>query len=211
MSRLFGHGDLRLYLLMLLEERPRHGYDLISQLEARFLGLYSPSPGTVYPRLAALEEEGYVVSHTESGRKVYELTDKGRAELAERAQELKDLGQRVARSAREMAREIREEVRSSVRELRQDVRTASRDIRREERRRGRETKHGKQAHARPRGELSGAVRSLQGDLEAFVTDVVAAARKHRLDRSRLEALREALTEARGIIIGALEGEKKDER
>ena len=56
MSPVFSHGRLRLYLLKLLEESPRHGYDIIRLLEDRFLGLYAPSPGTIYPRLARLEE-----------------------------------------------------------------------------------------------------------------------------------------------------------
>ena len=60
MSPVFGHGRLRLYLLKLLDESPRHGYDVIRALEDRFLGLYAPSAGTVYPRLSRLESEGLV-------------------------------------------------------------------------------------------------------------------------------------------------------
>ena len=58
MSPVFGHGRLRLYLLKLLDESPRHGYDVIRELEDRFMGLYTPSAGTVYPRLARLEADG---------------------------------------------------------------------------------------------------------------------------------------------------------
>ena len=60
MTAVFRHGALRLYLLRLLDEHPRHGYEVISLLEDRFLGLYAPSAGTVYPRLAKLETEGLV-------------------------------------------------------------------------------------------------------------------------------------------------------
>ena len=63
----FAHGQMRLYLLALLNEGPRHGYEIIQSLEERFNGLYSPSAGTVYPRLAKLEEEG-LVERTEDGR-----------------------------------------------------------------------------------------------------------------------------------------------
>ena len=65
MSPVFGHGRLRLYLLKLLEESPRHGYEVIRLLQDRFLGVYSPSPGTIYPRLARLEEEGLVTHEVE--------------------------------------------------------------------------------------------------------------------------------------------------
>ena len=82
MPPVFAHGRLRLYLLKLLDESPRHGYEVIRLLEERFQGLYAPSAGTVYPRLAKLEEEGLVTHSTEGGRKVYSLTDAGRAELA---------------------------------------------------------------------------------------------------------------------------------
>src|SRR5690606_33423134 len=70
MSTIFGHGRLRLYLLKLLDESPRHGYEIISLLRDRFLGIYSPSPGTIYPRLARLEEEGLVTHEEVDGRKV---------------------------------------------------------------------------------------------------------------------------------------------
>ena len=64
MSPVFRHGSLRLYLLRLLDEEPRHGYEVIRLLRDRFMGVYSPSPGTIYPRLARLEEEG-LVTHDE--------------------------------------------------------------------------------------------------------------------------------------------------
>ena len=65
MSPVFRHGSLRLYLLRLLDEEPRHGYEVIRLLRDRFMGVYSPSPGTIYPRLARLEEEG-LVTHDEA-------------------------------------------------------------------------------------------------------------------------------------------------
>ncbi|NUP41901.1 MAG: helix-turn-helix transcriptional regulator, partial [Streptomyces sp.] len=75
MAPVFAHGRLRLYLLKLLDESPRHGYEVIRLLEERFHGLYAPSAGTVYPRLAKLEKEGLVTHSTEGGRKIYALTD----------------------------------------------------------------------------------------------------------------------------------------
>src|SRR5665648_729138 len=78
----FAHGQLRLYLLALLESGPKHGYELITALSDRFGGTYRPSPGTVYPRLARLEEEGLVTRVDEGRKGMYALTDAGRAELA---------------------------------------------------------------------------------------------------------------------------------
>ncbi len=107
MSAVFGHGRLRLYLLKLLDESPRHGYDVIRELEDRFMGLYTPSAGTVYPRLARLEAEGLVAHEVSEGRKVYRVTDAGRAELNARQGELDDLEAEIAGSVRDLATEIR--------------------------------------------------------------------------------------------------------
>jgi DNA-binding PadR family transcriptional regulator len=148
MNRVFSHGRLRLFLLLLLGERPRHGYELIRHMEDRFLGLYTPSAGTIYPRLAALEEEGLVEHEEVEGRKVYRLTDAGRDELEAHRHELRDLEARAAESARNLAREIRHEVKASVRELRQELGVAMRDLRREERRTAREA--AEQRHERLR-------------------------------------------------------------
>ena len=88
MSPVFRHGSLRLYLLKLLDEAPRHGYEVIRLLQDRFLGVYAPSPGTIYPRLARLEEEGLVTHDEIDGKKVYRITDKGREELHARLDDL---------------------------------------------------------------------------------------------------------------------------
>ena len=81
MSPVFGHGHLRLYLLSLLDESPKHGYELIQALEERFGGTYVPSAGTIYPRLGKLEEEGLVTKSADGRKTVYAITDAGRAEL----------------------------------------------------------------------------------------------------------------------------------
>ena len=133
MSPVFSHGRLRLYLLKLLEESPRHGYDVIRLLEDRFMGLYAPSPGTIYPRLQRLEAEGLVTHSQEGGRKVYRITDAGREELASRRDELDDLEAEISGSVHGLAREIRDEVRGSVRDLKQELRQAAREMRREQR------------------------------------------------------------------------------
>ncbi len=134
MSPVFSHGRLRLYLLKLLEESPRHGYEVIRLLEDRFMGLYAPSPGTIYPRLQRLEAEGLIEqSREEGGRKVYRITDAGREELAGRRDELDDLESEIAGSVHGLAREIRDEVRGTVRDLKQELKQAAREMRREQR------------------------------------------------------------------------------
>ncbi|CAM5640185.1 PadR family transcriptional regulator [Streptomyces avidinii] len=125
MPPVFAHGRLRLYLLKLLDEAPRHGYEVIRLLEERFQGLYAPSAGTVYPRLAKLEAEGLVTYATEGGRKVYSITEAGRAELADRGGELADLELEIRDSVTELAAEIRSEVRGAAGDLRREMRAAA--------------------------------------------------------------------------------------
>ncbi|MET8507041.1 helix-turn-helix transcriptional regulator [Streptomyces sp. NPDC004787] len=125
MAPVFAHGRLRLYLLKLLDEAPRHGYEVIRLLEERFQGLYAPSAGTVYPRLAKLEAEGLVTHATEGGRKVYSITDAGRAELAGRGGELADLEEEIRESVSELAAEIRDDVRGAAGKLRSEMRAAA--------------------------------------------------------------------------------------
>lgn len=125
MAPVFAHGRLRLYLLKLLDEAPRHGYEVIRLLEERFHGLYAPSAGTVYPRLAKLEKEGLVTHSTEGGRKVYSITDAGRAELASRSDEIADLENEIRDSVSTLAAEIREDVRGAAGDLRREIRAAA--------------------------------------------------------------------------------------
>lgn len=185
--------------------------------------MYSPSPGTVYPRLSALEQEGLIeVVGEEEGRTVYRLTDAGRRELEARAEELRELGRRLKRSAKEIASEIRDDVRSSVRDLRREILEAARDVRREERRAARAARE-QYRSARDRygsardaargvsSELRSALRSLQSDLDGFVADVVSAAQERNLDRDRLSSLRDVLGEAKATILDALGAEDDTRR
>ncbi|MEU5597190.1 helix-turn-helix transcriptional regulator [Streptomyces sp. NPDC020298] len=130
MPPVFAHGRLRLYLLKLLDEAPRHGYEVIRLLEERFQGLYAPSAGTVYPRLAKLEAEGLVTHTTEGGRKVYAITDAGRTELADRSGELADLELEIRESVAELAAEIKADVRGAAGDLRREMRAAASEARR---------------------------------------------------------------------------------
>jgi DNA-binding PadR family transcriptional regulator len=83
-GRVFGHGGLRLVLLQLVADKPRHGYELIKEIGDRLGGSYSPSPGVVYPTLTLLEELGYTtMAESGGGRKLYSITDAGLAHLAD--------------------------------------------------------------------------------------------------------------------------------
>jgi DNA-binding PadR family transcriptional regulator len=82
-GRFLEHGDLRFVVLAMIAEQPRHGYELIKELEDRTGGEYRPSPGVIYPTLSLLEDEGFIRPAVgEAGRKLYEATDEGRAALA---------------------------------------------------------------------------------------------------------------------------------
>jgi DNA-binding PadR family transcriptional regulator len=133
MSPVFRHGRLRLYLLRLLDEEPRHGYEVIRLLRDRFMGVYAPSPGTIYPRLARLEEEGLVTHDEENGRKVYRITEAGREELRSRGDELDELEEELSASVSDIVREVREDVRETVRNLREELTFAAREMRKTER------------------------------------------------------------------------------
>lgn len=129
MSPVFSHGGLRLYLLSLLAERPRHGYEIIQALGERFGGTYSPSAGTVYPRLSKLESEGLVTKESDGRKTVYDITDAGRAELAARQDELRQIEDEVSDSVRRLADEVRSGVSTAMRTLRADLASAAREAR----------------------------------------------------------------------------------
>src|SRR5690349_25163346 len=83
-GRMFDQGHLKFVILRLLEEKPRHGYEIIKEIEDRFGGMYSPSPGTVYPTLTMLEDLGYARALVDdSGKKTYTITPEGSAYLKE--------------------------------------------------------------------------------------------------------------------------------
>lgn len=178
MSPVFGHGRLRIYILKLLDESPRHGYEIIRLLEDRFMGLYAPSAGTVYPRLAKLEAEGLVTHDEEGGRKVFRLTDAGRAALADVADELDELENELVGSIRDLAAEVRHDVRGSVRSLREELTVAAKQARRQER-----------SAARP---SSPELRELDQALEAFRTEVRLLARGAGVTPAALASARERL-------------------
>jgi len=99
--RMFDPGALRLVVLGLIAEEPRHGYDIIKALEARFQGAYSPSPGAIYPMLQMMEEADLVVSEANGNKRRYSITEQGRAYLAEQAGELAKINAQIDENASE--------------------------------------------------------------------------------------------------------------
>ena len=96
-GRFFEQGDLKYVILQMLAEKPRHGYEIIKELEDRFGGSYAPSAGTVYPTLALLEDMGYAsVTTEEGGKKVYAITEEGRKYLEENKGAVEDIFERIA-------------------------------------------------------------------------------------------------------------------
>jgi DNA-binding PadR family transcriptional regulator len=121
-GRFLDHGDLRFVVLALIEEQPRHGYELIRELEERTGGAYRPSPGVIYPTLSLLEDEAFVrVVAADGGRKLYEITEAGREALdkerpavnavfgrmADAAAQSKQTGPRIRRAMENMASALR--------------------------------------------------------------------------------------------------------
>jgi DNA-binding PadR family transcriptional regulator len=106
-GRMFGHGDLRLVLLALIEKEARHGYELIRLIEEMSGGAYTPSPGAIYPTLTLLEEAGHAeVVNADSNRKQYRITDEGRAYLDEHRDVAESLVERMELAGR-MANKMR--------------------------------------------------------------------------------------------------------
>jgi DNA-binding PadR family transcriptional regulator len=133
----FAHGHLRLYLLSLLAVAPMHGYELIQGISDRFGGTYIPSAGTIYPRLAKLEEEGLVTKSADGRKTVYEITDAGRRELATRESELDEIESDLTDSVRRLADEVRTSVNDAMKTLRADLAAAAREARDDARHAGR--------------------------------------------------------------------------
>src|SRR5579863_807342 len=114
-GRMLASGDLQLIVLALLSEKPRHGYEIIKAIEEHSSGIYTPSPGVVYPALTYLEEVGYAASEQEGSKKLYRITESGAEHLKknhagvdEMLDQLARFGQKMARIRKEYAEETQE-------------------------------------------------------------------------------------------------------
>src|SRR5262245_15218127 len=97
-------GHLNLIILEMVKERPRHGYDVIKAIEEKFHGFYSPSAGSVYPILQELEDQDFVTSSEESGKKIYSITKAGEQELKANKDKFSDMRERLRQSLGDMGR-----------------------------------------------------------------------------------------------------------
>lgn len=204
----FAHGHLRLYLLSLLAESDHgmHGYELIQALGDRFGGTYVPSAGTIYPRLAKLEDEGLVTKVADGRKTVYEITDAGRAELADRESELDSIESDVTDSVRRLADEVRTSVNDAMRTLRADLAAAARDARTEAREFGRSVRaDATTAEAGGRAQLQRAELLLN----SFRAEIRSDLRKHLtradLTEATVDALHDGLTAVQKAVRESLKG------
>lgn len=103
-GRMLASGDLRLVALFLIEQQPRHGYDLIKAIEEKSGGFYSPSPGVVYPALTFIEEAGYATAQADGNKKLYTITEEGRAHLADNREAIEATLNFLAKAGEQMNR-----------------------------------------------------------------------------------------------------------
>lgn len=120
------HGDLRLLILKLISEEPRHGYELIREIEARTGGAYVPSPGVIYPALEALLDLGWVEAEADGARRSFKLSGEGKAELEAEAETLARIEQRLADLLDSDRPEDPQDVRGAMWRLRHAVQEAVR-------------------------------------------------------------------------------------
>jgi DNA-binding PadR family transcriptional regulator len=175
-AKMLASGDLQLIILALLSERPRHGYEIIKQVEEHSSGTYSPSPGMVYPALTYLEEMGHAESESEGTKKLYRITETGTAYLHQNRASVEDTLDQLARFGRKMA-----EFQKQYAEENEDNDES-----------GRDSRHGIKAEWR---QAKREFRELRSDLKAALYEKFDAAPE---ERKRIFAvLRRAIEEIRG--------------
>lgn len=202
----FAHGHLRLYLLSLLAESAdgMHGYELMQALGDRFGGTYIPSAGTIYPRLAKLEEEGLVTKVADGRKTVYAITDAGRTELASREGELDEIENDVTDSVRRLADEVRSSVNDAMRTLKAELAAAAREARTDARDAGRTVRMDAADQGNPgsRGQLQQAEAAINEFRSVMRSELrMSIARGNELTKETVDVLRDGLDALRVSILG----------
>jgi DNA-binding PadR family transcriptional regulator len=123
-SRLLRRGDIRVLVLEVLSKKPMHGYEVVKEISAIFGGLYSPSPGIVYPTLQWLEDESYIAGDEKRGKKVYKVTDAGARFYEENKAEL----ERLLKGWKQAREGGRLQVMEASMKLRRTIASVSRDL-----------------------------------------------------------------------------------
>src|SRR6218665_2173066 len=213
-SPVFAHGNLRLYLLALLAEQPRHGYELIQALGERFGGTYSPSAGTIYPRLAKLENEALVTKTHDGRRSVYSINDARRPpltppnnELPTRESELDDIETGVTDSVHRLAHSVRAEVKEAMRSLRAELASAARTAQHTAATTPTADPRGAGGDSPGRTESLRAVREADLVLNTFRRELGVALREHvrihPVEQSTVTLLEKRLADVRAEILATL--------
>jgi DNA-binding PadR family transcriptional regulator len=174
-AKMLASGDLQLIVLALLSEKPRHGYEIIKQIEEHTSGAYSPSPGMVYPALTYLEEMGYAESEAEGAKKLYRITEAGTKHLNENRAEVEETLEHLARFGKKIA---------DFQKHFQEEEDAEEDFG--------DAKHGIKAEWR---EAKQEFRELRRDLKAALYEKLDASPEER--KRVFEVLRRAIGEIRG--------------
>lgn len=200
MPPVFAHGALRLYLLAVLEQGPQHGYEIIRALTDRFGGTYSPSAGTVYPRLAKLQEEGLLETTMDGRRTIYALTDAGRTELEQRQHELGEVQANITASVRRLADGIRTDVQENMRSLRAEL-AASAEAARTTARQAAKAPHREPAGTG--GQLAEAEFLLQRFRDELRVELRVQAARNNLDELSLATIKTVLDQATAAIKATL--------
>ncbi|MEQ9505406.1 MAG: PadR family transcriptional regulator [Hyphomonas sp.] len=126
-SRPLGHGDLRLLILSLISETPRHGYDLIQEIETRTGGAYKPSPGVMYPALEIIQDLGWAEVRTEDGKKTFHITLAGKAEIETEAESIAAIHARLAELQKADEETDPTDIRTAMHRLRHAVISVARE------------------------------------------------------------------------------------
>lgn len=205
MPPVFAHGALRLYLLSLLSEGPKHGYELISDLSDRFGGTYKPSAGTIYPRLAKLQDEGLVVTEPVGRRTVYRITEAGQAEVDARRDELDDVEHGIAESVKRMADDIRTDISATMRSMRADMAAAAQSARTNA---TTSWSTGGQHGDTPSGDRLRRLKEAEAQFTSFRNEMRAELRTHAartgLDELTVETIKTVLAQAKASIVATLQ-------
>jgi DNA-binding PadR family transcriptional regulator len=175
-TKMLASGDLQLIILLLLRERPRHGYEVIKALEEQSFGIYTPSPGMVYPALTYLEEVGFATASSEGSKRLYTLSDEGKLHLAGNGEAASEVWQHLARVGRRLAH--------FQRQIAEDEDVADhfgRDPQDRNRREGRE--------------LQAEFREVRDDLKAAIHEKLDSSHEEKM--RVLEILRRAASDIRG--------------
>ncbi|MGJ8561947.1 MAG: PadR family transcriptional regulator [Alphaproteobacteria bacterium] len=131
-KRALKHGDLKFFIIALLKDAPRHGYDMMTEIEALSKGAYKPSPGVMYPALNLIQDMGWATTEDQNGKKTYSITGEGVAALAENEERITAIYERLERLSQPKETGEARPLRMALDGLRHDVKSYMRQNRGDE-------------------------------------------------------------------------------